>query len=468
MASITYIQLYIALAVALLLTACTQASITEPAPMPGLTPPAVIVNITDDSCPSVQIEPGVTLGWRNTGKQIHILQSQTQEDGSRLLDAGTLQPGDGFALTFTDPGTISYICSEDQSLRGTIIVTRPAALPAPVRPQLGSGVAHSCLLAQDGKVFCWGQGAQSSLDVSPQTFGEPHELKGLDAISLAAGWYHTCIVTRDSEVNCWGQNSNGQLGNGQKQDSFLPVDAVDLKGVTAVSAGALHTCALTSSGEVYCWGQNTQGQLGDGTTTDRPTPVQVIGLGGPVHSLAAGLSYTCALMVSGQVDCWGDFDLIHGEAKHQINTSPITLPNLTGGIEKIAAGDYHICVLTKSGEVKCEGTSFPASASPFSKPVEVLGELQGHIRDLLAGTDFTCILKDSGEVYCWGDNYFDQIGDGTFSTAAQPKQVSRAGNEVIALGGGHYTACALAADGKVSCWGDTSFGQTGDGTARWK
>ena len=141
---------------------------------------------------------------------------------------------------------------------------------------------------------------------------------------------------------------------------------------------------------------------------------------------------------------------------------------MNGYVEKIGAGDYHICVLTKSKEVKCEGFFYPPNGQPFSKPVEILGELQGHIQDILAETDFTCVAADSGKVYCWGDNYFDQIGDGTFLTAGEPKQVSRAGDKVIALGGGHYTACALRSDGSVICWGDTSFGQLGDGTARWK
>lgn len=359
-------------------------------------------------------------------------------------------------------------CTQVQNTEGQPVPKTAAPQADTIAPQLASGVAHSCLLTSQGNVLCWGQNATPGQAISPDNFGKPFPVEGLDAISLGAGWYHTCAVTREGHVKCWGQNTNGQLGDGTTNDSPSPVEVSDLSDVTAVAVGVAHACALTGSGEVYCWGGNESGQLGDGTTTNRSKPVKVAGLSLPIASLSAGLSYTCALRVDGLVECWGDFDFINGEQRHKTEPSPVPIPNLDQNIEKVAAGDYHICILTNSHEVRCEGNFFPTNGAPFSKPVESLGELQGHIVDILAETDFTCVLADSGKVYCWGDNYFDQLGNGTFLSSIEPREVSRAGNEVIALGGGHYTACALSSDGGVACWGDTSFGQIGDGTVRWK
>ena len=177
----------------------------------------------------------------------------------------------------------------------------PDAAPVPRQPALGSGVAHSCLLTQQGEVFCWGQGAHTNQEISTDMFGKPFQVEGLDAISLDAGWYHTCAATRDGHVKCWGLNNNGQLGNGATEDSFSPVDVTGLEDLTSVAAGAAHSCSLDASGEVYCWGQNSLGQLGDGTTTDRSQPVQVTDLSAPAVSIAAGPTYTCALPVSGML-----------------------------------------------------------------------------------------------------------------------------------------------------------------------
>ena len=48
--------------------------------------------------------------------------------------------------------------------------------------------------------------------------------------------------------------------------------------VTSLAMGNHHTCALIVNGEVKCWGQNTRGNLGDGTIENRNVPDRVSGL----------------------------------------------------------------------------------------------------------------------------------------------------------------------------------------------
>ena len=37
-------------------------------------------------------------------------------------------------------------------------------------------------------------------------------------IQVVCGSFHSCIVTKDGDVYTWGRNTDGQLGNGTRQD----------------------------------------------------------------------------------------------------------------------------------------------------------------------------------------------------------------------------------------------------------
>ena len=52
----------------------------------------------------------------------------------------------------------------------------------------------------------------------------------------------------------------GQLGNGTRADSSVPVRA-HLNDVTAVAAGKHHVLALGPTGAVWAWGDNLHGEL---------------------------------------------------------------------------------------------------------------------------------------------------------------------------------------------------------------
>ncbi len=47
-------------------------------------------------------------------------------------------------------------------------------------------------------------------------------------------------------------------------------------GASAMALGAHHTCALLVGGDVKCWGRNDRGQLGTGDTSDRYSPASLI------------------------------------------------------------------------------------------------------------------------------------------------------------------------------------------------
>ncbi|MCA9606024.1 MAG: hypothetical protein KC619_10540 [Myxococcales bacterium] len=82
---------------------------------------------------------------------------------------------------------------------------------------LAGGWQHTCALTDDDRVFCWGTNDAGQLGDS--TFDErraPVEVAWEGTAprirAIAAGSRHTCALAMDDAVYCWGANDAGQLG----------------------------------------------------------------------------------------------------------------------------------------------------------------------------------------------------------------------------------------------------------------
>jgi alpha-tubulin suppressor-like RCC1 family protein len=110
------------------------------------------------------------------------------------------------------------------------LVSSSTALPVgqPGSPmQLHSvttGVSHACALDFSGRAWCWGASSHGQLGngVKPNPanpgannwFSPQPVAGGLTFSAIAAGFNHTCGIATDYSVHCWGSNDGGQLGIG--------------------------------------------------------------------------------------------------------------------------------------------------------------------------------------------------------------------------------------------------------------
>jgi alpha-tubulin suppressor-like RCC1 family protein len=343
--------------------------------------------------------------------------------------------------------------------------------PPPVRRVIACGGAFTCALTSAGGAKCWGKNGFGELgDGSNFGSGVPVDVVGLGSalVSITAGENHACGLTERGAVHCWGWNHDGQLGNGTHEDSNIPVAVAGLpEDIVAIAAGARHNCAMTSAGGLRCWGYGSAGQLGDGLKATSTVPVPVIGLGSDVLAVDPGFSHTCALTSQG-VACWGSN--YYGQLGNGTNVpspTPSGVVDLDGSFVALSSTYAHSCVVGAAGTVHCWGRNMEgqlgagATDSTSNVPV-VVATADVNPLDVASGEFHTCILTSAGSIHCWGWNEWGQLGDGSTTPRSTPVQVVglESGVDLVASGGGH--SCARKKQ-HLRCWGANNFGQLGNG-----
>lgn len=303
---------------------------------------------------------------------------------------------------------------------------------------VAAGLHFTCAVAVAGGVTCWGNNVNGQVGDGMQcgpTCTTPVVTTGLTngVTNITAGLLHACALTVNGAIKCWGRNFEGQLGDGTNGNlRTTPVDVSGFSdGAIAVAAGDTHTCAVTTAGGVRCWGRNAHGQLGDGTTTSRPVPTDVPGLA-DVTAIAAGVAHTCALTAAGSVTCWGlNEDGQLGDASTASSAVPVDVVGLGSDVAAIAAGFWHTCAVMMTGGLQCWGGNSlghlgDGTTTNRSTPVDVVGLSSGVIT-VSAGESHTCALTVAAGVTCWGWNVDGQLGDGTNTSSTIPVDVSGIG-----------------------------------------
>ena len=343
--------------------------------------------------------------------------------------------------------------------------------------EVALGLSHTCARKTDLTVKCWGDDTSGQTGTGGTVADAgvvitPSVVNGItDAIRIGSGKSHTCIVHKGGTVACWGDDTDGQLGDGKTNArSNVPVDVPGLSGAVAVACGASFTCAVLETGGVSCWGNGLAGQLGNGAMRSQPSPGAVTGLD-HVVAMTAGESHACAVKDDGALFCWGDgFDGQLGNGDQMGRTVPTAVPTITN-VAIVAGGARSTCALQKSGAVYCWGEnslgqlgSGAANATPNPSPTVVSGLDAIALR---AGSEHACAVTRTGSVVCWGAGDHGQIGDGQPREAGAPTPSPTGvqgitGAVKVGTGGNH--SCATTPNA-ILCWGQNDRGQLGTGSA---
>jgi len=240
---------------------------------------------------------------------------------------------------------------------------------------LTNGGRHACALAMDQSALCWGSwisgvrgGGDPAAASGPDPIANliPNAVAGaIPFAEISAGWHHTCGVATNGQVFCWGyaeyvgdptatyDTDEGECIFGAPC-AWAPIVLSGIPSMTDVVTGSNHTCSLSTGGTIYCWGDNTFGQMGDDGGAPNATPTAIT-LPVAMQSLAAGNLHTCALDVEGRAYCWG-----HNSSGQlgRADPSPDPMPVDTDRrFREIAVGGSHTCAIATDDVVYCWGAN---------------------------------------------------------------------------------------------------------------
>ena len=380
--------------------------------------------------------------------------------------------------------------------------TPAAAGPAPTVSQVSAGGDHTCALSTDNRIFCWGDNAQGALGdgsnseeytpVQVPTSGTP--LAGKTIASVTAGGDSSCAVTTDGVGACWGDNSYAQLGGGTFASYSLVPVAVRTTGtplagksIGQINMGDRSACAVTTDGVAVCWGNGSF--LGNGSPVGSVTAVAVTTSGTPlagksVAQISVGDTHTCARTTDGIGACWGTNsfgELGNGSTNNSMLPTGISGGALSGHtILQISAGRSHTCAVADTHTVACWGygsngalgdnSQIQVNPSPIAVTTSGTALAGATVTHVEAADNRSCALTSVGAVACWGDGAHGGLGDNSATDFLTPVAVttsgtSLAGKTVTQLSDTASHTCVLTTEGLLSCWGDNTHGENGDGTA---
>lgn len=195
--------------------------------------------------------------------------------------------GNGFSIFLKNDGTIWGVGKNDKGQLGTSNITSTST-PVQITSKndfekVSVGEGYVAAIASDG-IYVWGDNSYGQLGINPKTAtitpGTIHPLNinledGESFVDISAGGRFAIALTNLGNVYAWGDNANGELGQGNKTQTYSPVKISTISNISNISAGTNTALAVTADKNVYGWGYSKKGNLGltvSGSIT-KPTKV---------------------------------------------------------------------------------------------------------------------------------------------------------------------------------------------------
>ena len=169
------------------------------------------------------------MGWAIEEYSFTNLPVGMSINGSRLsINSHANQTGSftwySNATSYSNTGSIDYEAMNIDRKYGsapawTNSISYREAESAVSMVSVDSWYKHVCGIDENGNVYCWGRnndGQLGDLSTNRRSTPNPVRFSGDNplAIQVSTSQYNSCILTDEGRVMCWGDGSQGQNGQG--------------------------------------------------------------------------------------------------------------------------------------------------------------------------------------------------------------------------------------------------------------
>ncbi len=202
---------------------------------------------------------------------------------------------------------------------------------------------------------------------------------------------------------------------------------------TGIAAGFTYTCAVIEGGYVKCWGWDHFGELGYGQDlvgdTDAdiwlPATLPFVRVGEEVVRLEAGINTTCALLADGGFKCWGYFDYQNlGVDVPFENNGTIGVSDTPADYPPVYVDGIAVIQLDVGGGQMCavleDGVVRCFGNNDHGETGGGTVDLGSPAVEVCTGEDHSCVALENGDVYCWGRGIGGALGYGDTDEVDDP------------------------------------------------
>lgn len=366
-----------------------------------------------------------------------------------------------------------------------------AETEAPVWKAVSASDNTTYAIKADGTLWGWGSNEQGELgqgSTDAKLSAVPLQM-GTDSDWKAVYGARGCGFFLKEDGSLWtvGSNEKGMSGVGDgitKHTSLVQVGTdKDWASVGTSVTWCYTVLALKTDGTLWAWGSGEDFGLGQGNTNNSAVPIQV-GTDNDWKEVSVGASHVLALKNDGSLWGWGF--AAYGQLLNEETIVRVPTRIGTDTWEKAIAVDYASYGIKADGSLWAWGDNQTNLLGLDSDMSEVENENDGTLPNIKVPTQITAITGKvsqvsgcqkarvalvEGKIYTWGDNSNGALGDGKGSALEvgvgqyqyKPTEITLPDGVVAAsISCGQLFTTLIDNEGVLYGWGANRWGQLGN------